>query len=87
MRSGVSEAVRSLEDGSALFADVQRELFPFLWAHQKTWVQQLFTPMLHRQIRFGYEPVLIHGDLGVSHILDDPAQDRITGVLDFGTAG
>ena len=84
---GVSEAVRSLEDGSALFADVQRELFPFLWAHQKTWVQQLFVPVLHRQISFDYEPVLIHGDLAVSHILYDPPQDRITGIIDFGTAG
>ncbi|HEX6479316.1 MAG TPA: phosphotransferase [Ktedonobacteraceae bacterium] len=84
---GVSEAVRSLGEWLALFVDVQRELFPFLWAHQKTWVQQLFAPVLHRQISFDYEPVLIHGDLGVYHILYDPTQGRITGVIDFGTAG
>ena len=84
---GMSEAVRSLGDWSALFADVEQELFPFLWAHQKTWVQQLFAPVLHRQISFDYEPVLIHGDLGVYHILYDPAQGRITGIIDFGTAG
>jgi aminoglycoside 2''-phosphotransferase len=84
---GMSEAVRSLEDWSALFTDVQRELFPFLWAHQKTWVEQLFAPVLHRQISLDYEPVLIHGDLGVYHILYDLTQGRITGVIDFGTAG
>ena len=84
---GVSEAVRSLEDWSAMFADVQRELFPFLWAHQKTWVQQLFAPVLHGQISLNYDPVLIHGDLGVYHILYDPTQGRITGIIDFGTAG
>jgi aminoglycoside 2''-phosphotransferase len=84
---GVSEAVHSLEDWSSMFADVQRELFPFLWAHQKTWVQQLFVPVLQRQISFDYEPVLIHGDLGVYHILYDRTQGRITGIIDFGTAG
>ncbi len=77
---GVSEAVRSLEHWSTMFADVQQELFPFLWAHQKTWVQQLFAPVLHRQISFDYEPVLTHGDLGVYHILYDPTQGRITGI-------
>jgi aminoglycoside 2''-phosphotransferase len=84
---GMSEAVRSLEDWSAMFADVQRELFPFLWAHQKTWVQQLFVPVLRRQISIDYDPVLIHGDLGVYHILYDPTQGRINGIIDFGTAG
>jgi aminoglycoside 2''-phosphotransferase len=84
---GVSEAVRSLGDWSAMFADVRRELFPFLWAHQKTWVQQLFAPVLHKQISLDYEPVLIHGDLGVYHILYDSTQGKITGVIDFGTAG
>lgn len=28
--------------------------------------------------------VLLHGDLGPAHILFDPAQQRITGVIDFG---
>jgi aminoglycoside 2''-phosphotransferase len=28
---GMSEAERSLEDWSAMFADIRRELFPFLW--------------------------------------------------------
>ena len=30
---GLSQAERSLKDWSAMFADIQRELFPFLWAH------------------------------------------------------
>jgi aminoglycoside 2''-phosphotransferase len=86
-RVGVSEAERSLEDWSAMFADIQRELFPFLWAHQKSWVRQLFTPVLAGQINLRYEPVLIHGDLGVYHILYNPIQSRINGIIDFGVAG
>jgi aminoglycoside 2''-phosphotransferase len=84
---GASEAVRSLEDWSVMFDDVQRELFPFLWAHQKTWVRQLFAPVLDGQINLRYEPALIHGDLGVYHILYDPIRRRINGIIDFGTAG
>lgn len=85
--SGISEAERSLEDYSVMFEDVQRELFPFLWAHQKTWVRQLFMPLLEGQINLDYEPALIHGDLGVYHILYDPIRQRVNGVIDFGTAG
>jgi aminoglycoside 2''-phosphotransferase len=84
---GMSEVERSLEDWSAMFAEIQRELFPFLWAHQKSWVRQIFTPVLDGQISLRYQPVLIHGDLGVYHILYDPIQERINGIIDFGTSG
>jgi aminoglycoside 2''-phosphotransferase len=70
-----------------MFDSIERELFPFLWAHQKTWVRRLFEPLLRGQIPLQYEPVLIHGDLGVYHILYDPTLQRINGVIDFGTAG
>jgi len=84
---GMSEAERSLEDWSAMFAEIQRELFPFLWAHQKSWVRQIFTPVLDGQIVLRHQPVLIHGDLGVYHILYNPIQERINGIIDFGTSG
>ncbi|MFL5655434.1 MAG: phosphotransferase family protein [Ktedonobacteraceae bacterium] len=84
---GMSEAERSLEDWSTMFADIQGELFPFLWAHQKSWVRQLFAPVLDGQISLRYQPVLIHGDLGVYHILYDPIRGGINGIIDFGTSG
>jgi aminoglycoside 2''-phosphotransferase len=83
----MSEAERSFEDWSAMFTDIQRELFPFLWAHQKSWVRQLFAPVLDGQISLHYQPVLIHGDLGVYHILYDPIRGTINGIIDFGVAG
>jgi len=58
-----------------------------LWAYQKAWVRQLFDPLFNGQINLHYEPTFIHGDLGVHHILYDPAQQCLSGVIDFGTAG
>jgi aminoglycoside 2''-phosphotransferase len=84
---GASEAERSLEDWAVMYDAVQRELFPFLWSHQKSWVQQLFAPLFDGQINLSYEPVLIHGDLGVYHILYNPHQRGINGIIDFGTSG
>jgi len=43
--------------------------------------------VLDGQIDLRYEPVLIHGDLGVYHILYDPIQGRLIGIIDFGVAG
>jgi aminoglycoside 2''-phosphotransferase len=84
---GASVAERSLEDWVRMFQDVERELFPFLWAYQKTWVRQLFLPVLDGQINLRYEPVLVHGDLGVYHILYDRTLQQINGIIDFGVAG
>ncbi|MFF0308101.1 phosphotransferase family protein [Streptosporangium sp. NPDC004379] len=34
----------------------------------------------------GWEPVFSHNDLGVEHVLVDPATGRVTGVIDWGDA-
>jgi aminoglycoside 2''-phosphotransferase len=36
---------------------------------------------------FDFQPVLVHGDLGVEHILVDPADASLAGVIDFGDTG
>jgi hypothetical protein len=48
---------------------------------------RLFDSLLGDKHGFDYEPRLIHGDLGPYHILCDAAAGRLTGVIDFGTAG
>lgn len=37
--------------------------------------------------QFDFTPVLVHGDLGIEHLLVDPATDVLTGVIDFGDTG
>jgi aminoglycoside phosphotransferase (APT) family kinase protein len=84
---GLSAATRTNEDWERMFHDVERELFPHLWDHARAWVRRLFTPALSGTLNMAYEPVLIHGDLAGYHILHDPEQEVLTGVIDFGTAG
>ena len=35
---------------------------------------------------FDYTPAFCHGDLWAEHILFDPAQEKLTGVIDFESA-
>ena len=83
----VSDTKRSLEDWLQLYKQVQENLFPYLWRHQKTWIHELFAPIASGELDLNYTPVLINGDLATYHILFDPISENIVGVIDFGTAG
>lgn len=89
VNAGVSDsgAVRTREDWSQLYEQVQETLFPHLWRHQQTWIHELFAPVLSGELNLNYTPVLIDGDLPVYHILFDPILESISGLIDFGTAG
>ena len=82
-----SYAVRSREDWVQLYTDVRNELFPLLMTHAKEWIADHFAPLLDGSLQLEHEPLLIHGDLGPYHILFDRTGPRISGVIDFGTAG
>lgn len=82
-----SIAERSREDMIALYEQVQQILFPHLWRHQQTWVHEHFEPLVSGTLDLGTPSVLIHGDLGCYHILFDPEQQSLSGIIDFGTAG
>lgn len=69
------------------FEEVQAEMYPYLWADQRDWIEQLFQPVLDSSLRFdGIEPVLIHNDLASYHLLCDAHKWSLTGVIDFGVA-
>lgn len=69
-------------------AVVRAELYPYLWADQKAWVEDLFAPVVAGQVAMsGYTPCLIHSDLAGYHLLAGPRTGDLTGVLDFGSAG
>jgi aminoglycoside 2''-phosphotransferase len=69
------------------YQDAQRHLYPLLWADQRHWIDDLFTPVLDGSLDMAQvTPALIHDDLAAYHILHSPDQRRITGVIDFGMA-
>jgi aminoglycoside 2''-phosphotransferase len=82
-----SPTQRTRADWLDLYARVQHLLFSHLWAHQRTWVEELFEPILLGQLDLTYSPTLIHGDLAIYHVFHDPDRETLTGVIDFGVAG
>ena len=82
-----SSSVLSREAWVQFYEQVENTLFPYLWRHQKTWIREHFEPVLTGELDLNYTPVLIHGDLGIYHILFDPTTQSISGIIDFGTAG
>jgi aminoglycoside 2''-phosphotransferase len=69
------------------YQDAQRHLYPLLWADQRHWIDDLFAPALDGSLDMSHvTPALIHDDLAAYHILHNPAERRIAGVLDFGMA-
>lgn len=82
-----SIAERSREDMITLYEQVQKILFPHLWKHQRTWVHEHFEPLVNGTLNLDTSTTLIHGDLGCYHILFNPDQQYLSGIIDFGTAG
>lgn len=70
-----------------LFDDVKRELFPSMMPHAREWVTNHFAPILADEGFMNYRPCLINGDTTPYHILFDRQARRVSGVIDFGTAG
>lgn len=66
---------------------IKEKVYPLLLKHQVAWVDNLFASVLDDPQTFEYPKALIHGDLASYHILHDPKEGRITGVIDFGVAG
>jgi aminoglycoside 2''-phosphotransferase len=68
-------------------AAVRTQIYPLLQRFQVEYLDDLFDRALDDPQFFDYAPTLIHGDLASYHILFDPEQRQITGVIDFGMAG
>ncbi|WP_339186424.1 phosphotransferase [Brevibacillus sp. FSL K6-6036] len=79
------------ENGAAVWSDlyerIREKLFPFMRLDAQKWVEQHFETFLQDETNFATQPVLIHGDVGPGNILYDKNDDRITGIIDFGSSG
>ena len=82
-----SDTNRDREVFLKLYQDVQEELFPLMLDHSKTWVHQHFKPLLAEADFLSYTPALVNGDLTPYHILYNSQTQKISGLIDFGTAG
>jgi aminoglycoside 2''-phosphotransferase len=86
-RLSSSGTIRTREDWLAFYEQLEGVLFPHLWRHQREWVSEHFAPVLEDELDLRFESALIHGDLATYHLLLDPSASRLSGVIDFGTAG
>lgn len=82
-----SGAQRTVEDLLRMYERIEEMLFPKLWKHQRVWVQEHFAPLKRGDLQLNARESLIHGDLGCYHILYDANNERLSGIIDFGTAG
>lgn len=81
------DANRIQDDWLRLYAGVREYLYPLLYRHQREWTEELFTPLLSGVLRLEGPHALIHGDWAVYHLLHHPRSQRLSAVIDFGTAG
>lgn len=78
---------RNRDEWVVFYQEVRDEIYPHLRSHQIEAIETHFDPMLEGKIDFDYDPVPIHGDLTGTHILWDPLQHSMVGVIDFTKAG
>lgn len=69
------------------YEQVEQNLFPHLWKHQRIWVDEHFEPLVNGSLKINTSTALIHGDLGCYHVLFDSNKKVINGIIDFGTSG
>jgi aminoglycoside 2''-phosphotransferase len=67
-------------------AMVHEQVTPLLAASESHRLARWFDEVQAEGV-FDFEPVLIHGDLGIEHLLVDPADSSLVGVIDFGDTG
>lgn len=83
--------VRSVRDTYGEWADlsarIERRLFPLMRPDAREEVASRLAALLGMVRASGWTPVVRHGDFGPGNVLYDPQTRRLTGVIDFGSAG
>lgn len=70
-----------------MYERIQKKLFSFMRPDARLWATNHFETFLNEAGNFSRPPILRHGDFGTSNLLFDPLNQRITGVIDFSSAG
>ena len=78
-------------DGIEYWADMYRsireDLMPLMSESSAAQVSRHFEDFLGEAHKHPYVPAIRHGDFGGSNILYDPKTRKISGIIDFGSAG
>lgn len=85
---GVPDATPARWHGEyrALYASVRRQVLPLLTPAARARWQALWEAFLARSEHLRFQPALLHHDLVAEHILYDPAQGALAGVIDWSDA-
>ncbi|MGG1664033.1 phosphotransferase family protein [Brevibacillus sp. NRS-1366] len=68
-----------------IYERIQNKAFPYMDSMLKAWTDRVFTGFLSDSDSFKFSPCLLHNDFKPEHILYDPEQKAISGVIDFGS--
>ena len=78
---------RPTETWEDLYARAQASVYPLLSRAARHHVTRHFERFFARQRRVAISPAVIHGDFGAGNILWAEREARVTGVIDFSSAG
>jgi aminoglycoside 2''-phosphotransferase len=68
---------------SGLAGEMHQQAAPYLTALERQRVAEGFERFLQDDRHFAFTPVLLHRDLGPDHVLTDPVNGRLSGLIDF----
>ncbi|NOK64418.1 MAG: phosphotransferase [Chloroflexi bacterium AL-W] len=77
----------TMDQWRQMYQKVQNQLFVYMRPDAREHVQWHFAQFLEQNQLLPFIPVLRHGDFGLGNILYDSTTYRVTGVVDFGSAG
>ncbi|ADL53495.1 phosphotransferase family protein [Clostridium cellulovorans] len=75
------------EDFISQFHIIEEKLFPMMKSYTREHITQIYKPLIENELFLLYEPALIHGDLAPFHFFYSKEQNKINGVIDFGSSG
>jgi aminoglycoside 2''-phosphotransferase len=77
----------TMQEWVTLYRDIRENLFSFMRPAARIQTCAHFEAFLNSPESFDYKPGLRHGDFGTGNILYDVRSRRISGIIDFGSAG
>jgi aminoglycoside 2''-phosphotransferase len=75
-----------LQEWKELYERLQNKLYRFMKPEARVRTDRHFADFFAAKEHVHINPSLIHGDFGGSNILYDPVENKVTGVIDFGSA-
>ena len=66
------------------YENAKKRVFPLATIPVRKLIHTAFDNYLSNPLNFIYTPALLHADLSPDHILYDPLQQKLTGIIDFG---